>query len=334
MSERYGIAEWYGRPFPGLSAPERHQFAVAALREGAAEQPPCPFQAEHPPCSKRGGVCSIQRYTEGDSGRIGMPQGHPVITCPVRFSERNTAVSWLAEIVGFPPADVMIAAEVPFMEGAETNKPAGKIDLIVASMADNHLTWYGLEIQAVYFSGPGMESEFTRLRDDTKPLPPFPSAIRRPDWRSSSAKRLMPQLQIKAPTVRRWGSKIAVAVDAPFFEAIGGASAAPSHDLNDGDIIWLVPYIESGDAQGCCVAIGKCSRWSNPAISSLPREQSRATDSSKRCATSCSRSSHDYRTNEQPSSFFVRLQPHYPCTSNDSLQPACFRPRAYSQQVE
>ena len=250
MSERYGIAEWYGRPFPGLSAPERHQFAVAALREGAAEQPPCPFQAEHPPCSKRGGVCSIQRYTEGDSGRIGMPQGHPVITCPVRFSERNTVVSWLAEIVGFPPADVMIAAEVPFMEGAETNKPAGKIDLIVASMADNHLTWYGLEVQAVYFSGPGMESEFIRLRDDTEPLPPFPSAIRRPDWRSSSAKRLMPQLQIKAPTVRRWGSKIAVAVDAPFFEAIGGASAAPSHDLNDGDIIWLVPYIESGDAQG------------------------------------------------------------------------------------
>ena len=41
-----------------------------------------------------------------------------------------------------------------------------------------------------------------------------------------------------------------MAVDAPFFEAIGGASAAPSHDLNDGDIIWLVPYIESGDAQG------------------------------------------------------------------------------------
>ena len=53
----------------------------------------------------------------------------------------------------------------------------------------------------------------------------------------------MPQLQVKAPTLRRWGTKIAVSVDQPFFEAIGGVSAEPSHDLNDGDVVWLVPYI-------------------------------------------------------------------------------------------
>lgn len=60
----------------------------------------------------------------------------------------------------------------------------------------------------------------------------------------SSAKRLMPQLEIKAPTVRRWGAKLAVAVDRPFFAAIGGASTQPSHDLNEGDIIWLVTRLE------------------------------------------------------------------------------------------
>ena len=39
---------------------------------------------------------------------------------------------------------------------------------------------------------------------------------------------------------------MAVAVDAPFFDAIGGPSATPSLDLNDGDIIWLVPELQEG----------------------------------------------------------------------------------------
>ena len=53
----------------------------------------------------------------------------------------------------------------------------------------------------------------------------------------------MPQLQVKAPTLRRWGTKLAVAVDIPFFKAIGGPSQNPSQDLDEGDIIWLVPQI-------------------------------------------------------------------------------------------
>ena len=129
------------------------------------------------------------------------------------------------------------------MQGTNTNKPAGKIDLVVAKTSNEGVQWHGLEIQAVYFSGKGMQSEFHSLLDDTHETPPFPTAIRHPDWRSSSAKRLMPQLQIKAPTLRRWGSKVAVAVDRPFFKSVGGPSPNPSHDLNDGDIIWLVPEL-------------------------------------------------------------------------------------------
>ncbi len=55
----------------------------------------------------------------------------------------------------------------------------------------------------------------------------------------------MPQAQIKVPTLRRWGTKLAIAVDWPFFNAIGGASDNPSHDLDDGDVIWLVPQISA-----------------------------------------------------------------------------------------
>ncbi len=37
--------------------------------------------------------------------------------------------------------------------------------------------------------------------------------------------------------------KIAVAVDRPFFEAIGGPSLVPRQDFSDSDVIWMVPEL-------------------------------------------------------------------------------------------
>ena len=165
-------------------------------------------------------------------------------------------VRWLAEIVGFSEGETKIAREVPFMQGTATGKLAGKIDMVVAKTSNGDLDWYGLEIQAVYFSGKGMDSEYLALRDDDCMEPPFPGAVRRPDWRSSSAKRLMPQLQIKVPTMRRWGSKLAVAVDRPFFESMGGPSGDPSQDLNDGDIVWMVPELSTQVDSGYTLSRG------------------------------------------------------------------------------
>lgn len=186
----------------------------------------------------------MQRYTKDYNGRLGESVGEPVIMCPRRFQAEGLVYKWVAQAANFPLQETKVANEVPFMRSTETNKPAGKIDMIVAHQQGDDLKWHGLEIQAVYFSGQGMTSEFEALRDDLQEPPPFPSANRRPDWRSSSAKRLMPQLQIKAPTVRRWGAKLAVVVDQPFFDAIGGSSSQPSHDLNEGDIIWIVVCLE------------------------------------------------------------------------------------------
>lgn len=225
--ERYGIAEWFGNPFPRMSAEFRQSLARASL--GYAEPPPCPFQRGNPICSKKGGVCSIQ------SGN-----NPPVITCPRRFADGDLLPKWLAGIVGF--SNVYLAREVPFMRSPSTGRAAGRIDLVVSG-DDDAKSWIGLEKQAVYFSGRGMQADFELLLENTDPVPPPPTALRRPDWRSSGAKRLMPQLQVKGPTLRRWGTKLAVAVDLPFFEAIGGPTEAPSQDLNDGDIVWLVPRI-------------------------------------------------------------------------------------------
>ena len=245
---RYGIAEWFGSPLVALSPEERMKVASSALGQ---ERPlPCPFKPGLPSCSKAGGVCSIQLYDEGPNGRMGDSLGVPVITCPTRFEQDHLLVRWLAEIVGFSPDEAKIAREIPFMQSLTTDKPAGKIDLIVAKTVGDRLEWYGLEIQAVYFSGQGMSSQFEILAADEETIPPYPNHTRRPDWRSSSAKRLMPQLQVKVPTVRRWNSKIAVAVDSPFFDSIGGPSDHSTQDINDGDIIWLVPELSWDDIEG------------------------------------------------------------------------------------
>jgi len=104
--------------------------------------------------------------------------------------------------------------------------------------------WCALEIQAVYFSGANMGREFEALRVDRSALP-FPAADRHPDYRSSGPKRLMPQLQIKVPSLRRWGKKMSVIVDADFFASLGEMDNVA--DLSNCDIAWfVVRYDESG----------------------------------------------------------------------------------------
>ncbi len=154
--------------------------------------------------------------------------------------DRDVAAFWHAALEH--PEELQLAREVPFMQSVVTQRAAGKIDLVIA--VDRHeLRWFGLEIQAVYFSGSGMDVEFEALRKADTVRPPFPMKHRRPDWRSSSANRLMPQLQVKGPALRLWNSKIAVAVDAPFFDSIGGPSETPEHDLKASVVIWLVPEL-------------------------------------------------------------------------------------------
>ena len=241
---RFAIYEWFGQQLELATPAERQQLARSALGEAAI--PVCPFQQGIVPCGKQGGVCSMQKYAEGANGRIGEAVGGPVILCPKRFEQGQLLAYWLSEIAGFEPIHAQIAHEVPFMHSPITDREAGRIDAVVATSENDQLNWVALEIQAVYFSGRKMAEEFEALRDDNEQVLPFPTWARRPDWRSCSAKRLMPQLQTKIPTLRRWGKKLAVAVDTPFFDAIGGPSANPTRDLDDGDIIWMVPTLNDG----------------------------------------------------------------------------------------
>lgn len=75
----------------------------------------------------------------------------------------------------------------------------------------------------------------------------MPAARRRPDYRSSGPKRLMPQLQTKIPTLRRWGKKMIVVVDEAFFQSMGYMEHVP--EISNSDVVWwLVDFVR--DAPG------------------------------------------------------------------------------------
>jgi hypothetical protein len=114
----------------------------------------------------------------------------------------------------------------------------GRIDNVLVHPFRNPIDWCALELQAVYFSGKAMGEEFRMLAEGRHSSLPFPAAHRRPDWRSSGPKRLLPQLETKVPTIRTWGKKMAVVVDESFFESLVGLE--PEEYLSNAEIAWFV----------------------------------------------------------------------------------------------
>jgi hypothetical protein len=119
----------------------------------------------------------------------------------------------------------------------------GKIDQILVNLEGGHLQWCAVEMQAVYFSGMSMENDFRIMRRWEGPGIPFPASHRRPDYRSSGPKRLMPQLQTKVPTISRWGKKMAVVIDQGFWNSLG--EMRETRELSNSEIVWFVVSLES-----------------------------------------------------------------------------------------
>jgi hypothetical protein len=157
---------------------------------------------------------------------------------------------WVGETI-LGDGNPLIVAEVGFLEGGsllhgEEGDDVGRLDMILVksgAVGSEALQWAALEIQAVYFSGDAMKGDFETLTDPHLPSLPFPKGRRRPDYRRSGPKRLMPQLQIKIPTLRRWGKKMAVVVDRPFFDSIGEMDRVA--DISNADIAWFILGFEN-----------------------------------------------------------------------------------------
>ena len=262
-AQRHGIGEWYGRVFAKLSREERKRFAeIQHLPKRDRPLIPCISQGGRAHCTKEGGVCSIRLYQQmpddtsaqiapGDLGRL-------VTTCPSRFGEQGMIYRWIGEeVLGNP--DPAVVSEVGFLEREKgeaveladeiAREDVGRIDNVLVLPDREPLVWCALEIQAVYFSGAAMSHEYRAILAHNEDSIPFPERHRRPDFRSSGPKRLMPQLQIKVPTLRRWGKKMAVVVDESFFGALGEMTAVKH--VSNADIAWfVVRYDESsGEAR-------------------------------------------------------------------------------------
>lgn len=296
MTERFHIAEWYGRPFMDLTDHERvglaqHKvgshnmkktdverlirlqekasmgaltlreqdrldFLVGKLDQQNNGEQPCPFRTDiaHPTCTKPGGVCSLRLYTD-KGGHFHPAEGERGLIralCPYRFHQGNTAFQHIGKSLLGDPTPTQ-AGEVGFLEStgnldSAPGEDVGRIDMIL--VADNQpegtdIKWCAVEVQAVYFSGREMAIEFRDI-EDRQGKAAMPVEARRPDYRSSGPKRLMPQLQIKVPTLRRWGKKMAILVDVAFFKSMGDMKRV--EHLSNCDVVWfLADFVRGPD---------------------------------------------------------------------------------------
>jgi len=197
----------------------------------------CPFNNKVPNCTKDKaknplGVCSI------------FHDAHPVITCPIRFREE-----W---IIADDAASFFFTEESTWSSLTEVRlndshgKTAGNIDVVIVAYDNNGKVYdFGaLEIQAVYISG-NVRDPFEYFMKDPKGRelmdwskePNYP----RPDYLSSSRKRLVPQLLFKGGILHSWQKKIAVALNRSFFATLPRLKKVPK---SDADIAWFIYDLE------------------------------------------------------------------------------------------
>ncbi len=207
---RYGIGELYGLDFAGLPADRIRKLANASFKSQ-----PCPFRGGGFMCNKKGGVCSLRQFSKTTGQEVFPVEGASIVaTCPWRFYDSGTALSWASSTLLGAKSPIVLT-ELPFLKATSDAKDSdvstvGKIDMVLVHPDTATLRWCALEIQAVYFSGNSMSEDFNLMKKWQGEGIPFPQGKRHPDFRSSGPKRLMPQLQIKVPTISRWGKKMAV----------------------------------------------------------------------------------------------------------------------------
>ncbi|MDD1761578.1 MAG: hypothetical protein LUQ59_05035 [Methanothrix sp.] len=197
----------------------------------------CPFNNKVPNCTKDKaknplGVCSIY-YQE-----------KPVITCPIRFREEWLITDDAASFFFKEGATWSSLTEVRLNDAY--GKTAGNIDVVLVAYDDNGIVYdFGaLEVQAVYISG-NVRDPFEYYMKDPRgrtamnwsTQPNYP----RPDYLSSSRKRLVPQLLFKGGILNSWQKKTAVALNKGFYDTLPPMKGVSKENA---DIAWLIYDLE------------------------------------------------------------------------------------------
>jgi hypothetical protein len=223
MASKNPLAEVFGFPINNLGK-EASRYRKNKL---------CPYNNKVPSCTKDKannplGVCSV------------FDKENIAVTCPVRFRQNWIIAEDAADFFFLPDSMWTSLTEVRLNDSS--GQSAGNIDIVLVAYDTNgKITDFGsLEIQGVYISGnvrrpfeqyianPSQNAALDWSNERNYP---------RPDYLSSSRKRLAPQLIYKGGILKHWNKKMAVALDNSFFKTL---PELPEAEEKDADIAWFI----------------------------------------------------------------------------------------------
>jgi len=223
MAKKNPLAEIFGFPIDNLST-EANRYRKNKL---------CPYNNKVPSCTKDKandplGVCSV--FDKDDIA----------ITCPVRFRENWLIAEDAANFFFSQNTTWTSLTEVRLNDAS--GQSAGNIDIVLVSYNNQGkiIDFGSLEIQGVYISGnvrrpfeqyianPSLNTNLDWSNERNYP---------RPDYLSSSRKRLAPQLIYKGGILKYWNKKMAVALDNSFFKTL---PELPEVEEKNADMAWFI----------------------------------------------------------------------------------------------
>lgn len=191
----------------------------------------CPFNNTVSSCTKNSiefplGVCSLNHKDK------------PVIICPIRFREDWKIVSDAAAFIFDDKATWTHIGEVRLKD--KFGKSAGNIDYVLVAYDDKGqvLDFGSLEVQAVYISG-NLTGPFSAYLENPTPDFSWIQAFKypKPDYLSSSRKRLVPQIIAKGSILKQWNKKQAVALQTAFYNTL---PPLPEVDKSESDFAFFL----------------------------------------------------------------------------------------------
>lgn len=162
----------------------------------------------------------------------------PVITCPVRFRQNWTIIADAAKFFFGDTSSYLALPEIRLID--KNGRAAGNIDYVLVQHDDRGriLNFASLEVQAVYISGT-IRGAFRTYMETQSPDFEWRGVTKypRPDYLSSSNKRLIPQMLTKGGIFRQWAKKQAVVVQTTFFNTLPDLIEVSPEEA---DLAWLL----------------------------------------------------------------------------------------------
>lgn len=191
----------------------------------------CPFNNKVPNCTKDKannplGVCSVWH------------NGTSIITCPTRFREDWLIIEQAAEFAFGNKATWTSLSEIKLVD--KNGQSAGNIDFVLVQYNElgQLIDFASLEVQGVYISG-NLRNPFEEYIQKTSKDFEWPTGYNypKPDYLSSSRKRLVPQMLYKGGIFKSWKKRQAVAIQKSFFETL---PSLPTTTKSKADIAWFL----------------------------------------------------------------------------------------------